>query len=297
MSSPKVHAIIVTYNGMKWIEKCLSSLMNSSITPNILVIDNCSTDGTCEFIEESFPKITLIKNEKNLGFGKSNNIGIIKATQLGADFIVLVNQDVWIEKNTINVLLSIFSDYPDYGILTGIHFDGLKEELDYNFSKLLHPDITPDFISDFIVGTKKSIYESTFINAAFWVIKKDCFVKVGLFEPLFKMYGEDNNYVQRLYFNGFKLGLTPLTSICHDRKKRMGNFSVNVDEVQLNFLLNILNPNIKFLKAYVFSFLRLLNEIFKALFNLKVLLSIKYFKLIILNFLFSYKFLTARNKY
>ena len=69
-----VYAVIVTFNGIKWIDKCFLSLLNSSISIKIIVIDNGSSDMTSEYIKSNFPTIELIETGKNLGFGQANNI-------------------------------------------------------------------------------------------------------------------------------------------------------------------------------------------------------------------------------
>jgi GT2 family glycosyltransferase len=85
---PKIYFIIVTYNAMKWAEKCFTSLRQSSVPVHCIVVDNGSTDGTQKYITSNFPEVELIQSEKNLGFGKANNIGIEKAYQKGADFFI-----------------------------------------------------------------------------------------------------------------------------------------------------------------------------------------------------------------
>ena len=74
----KVFSIIVTYNALRnnWIIKCLESLQNSSVKSEIIIIDNNSYDKTIEVVEKNFPNVSCIKNQKNIGFGQANNIGI-----------------------------------------------------------------------------------------------------------------------------------------------------------------------------------------------------------------------------
>ena len=81
----KVYTIIVTYNGDKWIEKCLRSLRDSTLSLSVLVIDNASTDKTVNIVKEQFPEFQLIETGANLGFGKANNIGLEMALQKNAD--------------------------------------------------------------------------------------------------------------------------------------------------------------------------------------------------------------------
>lgn len=88
---PKISVIIVTYNAMKWAERCFSSLRKSATPVNCIVVDNGSGDGTQDFIKTNFPEIEFIQSEENLGFGKANNLGIEKAYKNGADFFYLMN--------------------------------------------------------------------------------------------------------------------------------------------------------------------------------------------------------------
>ena len=121
---PKVFSIIVTYNGMQWIEKCISSIMQSSIQSDIIAIDNKSTDGIPDYIAEKHKRVHLIRSEKNPGFAKANNIGIRYAYDLGADYVFLLNQDAWVENETIASLIKTFTENGNDGIASPIHLNG-----------------------------------------------------------------------------------------------------------------------------------------------------------------------------
>lgn len=68
MKSPlNIYVVIVTYNGMKWINKCLLDVLQSDIKINIIVVDNCSTDETAAFVKVNYPDIDLVQTNENLG--------------------------------------------------------------------------------------------------------------------------------------------------------------------------------------------------------------------------------------
>ena len=104
----KIIAVIVTYNGMKWIEECLQSIQSSSIPIEILVVDNASSDMTVAFVKKKFTKAVVLEQNQNLGFGKANNIGIDYALKANADYVFLLNQDARIEENTVEKLIFCF---------------------------------------------------------------------------------------------------------------------------------------------------------------------------------------------
>ena len=104
----KILSIIVSYNGEYLIKRCISHLFNSSVLSDILIIDNFSTDTTIKIIEkliEDNPNLYLHKNQSNIGFGQACNIGLKYALDKKYDYVLLLNQDVYIDKNTISLLL------------------------------------------------------------------------------------------------------------------------------------------------------------------------------------------------
>jgi len=101
----KVCVLIVSYNFEQWIDKCIKSVLDSSIHAAILVVDNYSIDSTCQILKKKYPEVTLIESKENAGFGKANNIGMEYIINNGFEYAFLLNQDAWIEKNTIEKLL------------------------------------------------------------------------------------------------------------------------------------------------------------------------------------------------
>lgn len=216
-----VYVVIVTYNPLKWINKCLSSLKNNNIKLNTIVIDNGSTDHSQDFIKLNFPEVEFIQSNSNLGFGIANNIGIKKAHENGADFVFLLNQDAWIEKDTIEKLVNVSIKEPKYGVISSMHLNGKGDALDFNFSTYITPKKCPSLVSDIYFNKiTDQLYEIEFVNAAAWLITRKCIDSVGGFDPLFNMYGEDNNYLQRVLYHGFHIGIHANTKIYHDREQR-----------------------------------------------------------------------------
>lgn len=215
----KIISIIVTYNASKWLDKCLGSLINSTISTTILVIDNKSMDGTPEKIRAKFPSVEVIETGQNLGFGKANNIGLARALFEKADYVFLLNQDAWVEADTIEKLISAQSS--EYAILSPMHLNGTGDALDSNFAYYLSNSLTPASIADIYLNRVKDIHELQYVNAAAWLLNMKYVEIVGGFDPSFFMYGEDDNYVMRVKYYGFKIGICPSAKIYHDRQFRV----------------------------------------------------------------------------
>lgn len=220
----QVTTIIATYNSMKWIDQCLGSLFESTYPTNVIIVDNNSTDGTPDKIEKEYPQCELIRSDENLGFAKANNLGINIALQKGADYLFLFNHDAWVKPNTVQTLLDIAEKHPKCGILSPMHLNGTGIGLDFMFSSYIESDKCPGLLSDIYLKRDKEYYPIENVNAAAWFVRRELFLEVGLFDPIFHMYGEDNNFVDRVHHYGYKLGVTPKTYIYHDRENRTNRF-------------------------------------------------------------------------
>ena len=95
----EILVIVVTFNGMKWIDKCVSSVLSSDLPADLLVIDNGSTDGTVEY-----------------------------------SYVYLLNQDAWVEPGTFRLLTEAMED-GRYGILSPVQLDGSGKKMDRQFAK------------------------------------------------------------------------------------------------------------------------------------------------------------------
>jgi GT2 family glycosyltransferase len=215
----KIFVIVVTFNGEKWISRCLNSLRKSSVYLNTIIVDNGSTDRTIEISKHVYPEAEIFYLNKNIGFGQANNIGIVTALKQKCNYVFLLNQDAWIEEDTIDVLTHVHKCHPEYGIISPMHLNSEGNALDYYFSKYMSPAECPGLISDIYINKTKKIYEATFVNAAAWLVSADCILKVGLFDNLFFHYGEDKNYCQRVKYYSFKIGICPHARIVHDRTR------------------------------------------------------------------------------
>jgi len=203
---------------MPWIDKCLKSCKGN----RVVVIDNASTDETISYIKENFPEVELFPQDKNLGFGQANNLGIKYALDQGADYVFLLNQDAYLHTECIETLIAVHKQNPEYGILSPIHLNGKGSALDDNFLMYLNRyKITNKLFTDVFTRGFSKHYDIEFVNAAGWLISRECIEKVGGFDPLFFHYGEDRNYCQRIAYHGFKLGIVPNTFINHDRENRV----------------------------------------------------------------------------
>lgn len=206
---PRILVIVVTFNAMHWIDRCLGSLQESEVKPDVLVIDNCSLDGSDDYIEERYPGARLIRNTTNAGFGAANNVGMKIAVEEGYDYVYLLNQDAWIGKDTLGIMLDAFEKTKRYGVLSPVQLNA-GGKMDAQFAKKCKKHLhRQDIVS-----------RVPFVMAAHWMISRKALLTVGGFSPAFDMYGEDDNWIDRAHYFGFEAGVVNAASAVHDRGGR-----------------------------------------------------------------------------
>lgn len=209
----KVFVIIVTYKGKRWYDKCFASLRESTFPVQTVVIDNTPGEEDAEYIKSHYPEVHLIKPEENLGFGKANNLGMRYALDNGCDYVFLLNQDAWIESNTIGELVRISTIHTDFGIISPMHMYASMDRInmayyDHNYNY--------ELVSDLYCGTLKEIYPMRYVNAAAWLLPRKTLEIIGGFCPMIFMYGEDDDYLNRVAYHKIGVCICPTARIVHD---------------------------------------------------------------------------------
>jgi GT2 family glycosyltransferase len=218
LNFPKVIIIILNWNGEKNTIECLNSI-NQIIYPNydVIIIDSNSTDNSIEKIKSNFLNVNIIKNRKNLGFSGGFNVGIKKAIDNKADYIVCLNNDVIVDKNFIMELIKIGEIRSDIG---GLY------PMEYNYDQ-------PNKINAAGGGTIKFILDSPIghgeidkgqynqlrqvgrLCGAAIVLKKNVFLNIGLFDPDYFYGFEDTDISLRVIKAEYKIIFVPKSKIWH----------------------------------------------------------------------------------
>ena len=213
----EILTIVVTYNGMKWIDRCLKSALESTVQADVMVIDNASDDGTPTWIREHFPSVIVIENRDNQGFGAANDLGIRYALDNDYKYVYLLNQDAWVFPETFGTLIRAFEEDGKsdgagrIGILSPMQMEANLTKMDAQFRKHCG------------AALEKAPAETVrvpFVMAAHWLISRSCLETVGTFSPAFPHYGEDVDYLHRAAYHGFDAAVVKTASAVHDRADR-----------------------------------------------------------------------------
>lgn len=245
----KIATIIVTYNAMKWIDWCIGSLKKSTANTTVIIVDNCSTDGTRQYVPAHYPEAVWMPQERNLGFGQANNKGMRYALDNGFDAVLLLNQDAALKEDALELLANA-SD--GRSLVAPVQLNGNGTALDAMFRVSLK--ISNNLLFDDLLIRKETapIYEFSEIGAACWFMPINLIKTIGGFNPIFFHYGEDNNYYQRLVYHNIKTILVPDAHMYHDRIL-YGNINVyNNKRLKRDLLLGICNINYKKMKTIIY---------------------------------------------
>ncbi|MBQ4394853.1 MAG: glycosyltransferase family 2 protein [Paludibacteraceae bacterium] len=236
----KVFVIIVTYQGKQWYDHCFTSLSKSTLPVQVVVVDNTPGNEDAVYIKSHYPEIHLIKPEENLGFGRANNLGMHYALDHGCDYVFLLNQDAWIESDSIERLVAIAEKHPEFGILSPMQMTKEKDHLN-----ILVDDGKQNYelLSDAYCGNLKEYYLVKYVNAAAWLLPRNTLEIVGGFDPIFKHYEEDDDYLNRAIYHKLGIAFCPKIQVVHDHTTLRNPFEQTVSRHQQFLLLDHVDIN------------------------------------------------------
>ena len=211
-----ISIIIVTWNGIDLTKRCLDSLFSSSLPrgTEIIVVDNASSDGTQDYIK-NFPRIKLIENKKNLGFGKAVNKGILNAKD--NSHIVLLNNDtnlidkLWLQKLSVQL-----KAHPNHGII-GVKILQEDGKIQHCGAYLPLDTLWGQQIAanEVDINQYAGIHEEESVVFACVLIARKVFKKIGLLDERFFAYFEDTDFCLRAANNHFKVVVNNDVTVVH----------------------------------------------------------------------------------
>ena len=218
----KLSIIIVNYNVRYFLELCLLSVQKASknIASEIIVVDNVSSDGSCEMLAQNYPDVQLIKNTENVGFSKANNQGVAKAK---GEYVLILNPDTVVPETTFEKILDFADQKKNLGALGTQLVDGAGAFLPE--SKRGIPSLKGTFFK--LTGNaKKGTYYNKGLDkddngkieilvGAFMLLKKEVYQKIDGFDEDYFMYGEDIDLSYRLFKKGYQNYYCGETKIIH----------------------------------------------------------------------------------
>lgn len=245
VTSPKVSIVILNWNGYDVTRECLISLSRIDY-PNheISIVDNGSADGSPDKLTEEFPGIAMIRNKANLGFTGGNNVGICRALEENADYVLLLNNDTVVAPNFLSELIHAGESDQRIGLLNPkILYFQPSDRIWYAGGSF---NIWKGIASH--RGNRevdRGLYdlpeEVTFVTGCAFLIKAAVIRKIGLLDDCLFYTCEDTDWTIRSLKAGFKGLYVPSSVIWHkesmDVKRNAGKAFRDFYNVRNSLLL------------------------------------------------------------
>ncbi len=212
----RVSVIIVNYNGKHHLAECIESLEAQSFRDfETILVDNDSSDGSLEFVKNTYPNVRILALSANTGYTGGNNAGIKAAA---GECIFLLNNDTRLDRHCIEHLISAIdeSDEEVIGVFPKALFHDEQKVVNacgVVWNERQHwRDNRCGLIDLGQFDSREKVFGSMFVAV---LMKKDLFTKIGLFDEDFFSYGEDFDISYRAHVLGYAFVLEPRAVLFH----------------------------------------------------------------------------------
>ena len=225
----QLSVIILNYNVRYFLEQCVLSVENAikTLDAEIIVIDNNSSDDSCEMMKQRFPHIKLIENKDNLGFPKGNNIGVAQAK---GEYICILNPDTVVAEDAFEKIASFLAITENVGIVGVKLIDGTGNFLPESKRGIPTPWVAFTKITGlYKIFPKSRIFGKYYAQhlsenetgkvdilvGAFMVMKRNLYNEIGGFDENCFMYSDDIDLSYRALKEGKSNYYFHKTSVLH----------------------------------------------------------------------------------
>ena len=258
-----IAVVILNWNGKKWLEKFLPTVIEKSSIANIYIADNASTDNSVSFIDDNFPSVKIIQNQLNEGYAKGYNDAL---KDLKEKYFVLLNSDIEVTDNWIEPIINLMKENPnisacqpkilDYNNKDSFEYAGASggyvDNLGYPFTRgRIFDEIEADN------NQYDDIKEIFWASGACLFVRAEHFYEVNGFDNDFFAHQEEIDLCWRLKIKGYQVMVCPDSVVYH-----VGGGTLNDSspfKTYLNFRNNLfmLTKNLNFFSLLMTLYFRL----------------------------------------
>lgn len=219
---------IVNWNTKELLEVCLSSVFATldGIEAEVIVVDNCSSDGSVEMVAINYPQARLYALSSNTGFARANNLAFSRSN---GDCFLMLNSDTIVFPGSLKTLVDFLRDHPEAGAVGCklLNADGTLQRSCSPFPTPLTELLDALYLSKLCPKSKllgryamsywdfSTVREVDFAGGSCLALRREALDQVGLLDENFFMYSEEADLCYRLKQGGWKILFTPDASIIH----------------------------------------------------------------------------------
>ncbi len=220
--------VVVSFNTKDILRECLESVERESngLRIQILVVDNHSSDGSPEMVENEFPRVGVLRSSVNLGFGAANNLAIQAAE---GRYVILLNSDAFLGPGSLRLAIRQMNLHREVG-LAGARLVG--RDFSWQPSARMFPSVVSDILvltglaARFPKSRLFGYFDRTWadqlepapvdwVPGAFSIVRADVLKSVGLFDPRFFLYSEEVDLCRRIKGAGYEIWYWPDIQVIH----------------------------------------------------------------------------------
>jgi N-acetylglucosaminyl-diphospho-decaprenol L-rhamnosyltransferase len=216
-----VSAVVVTYNGLPWLEQALESVRGHET----IVVDHGSSDGTVAFVRERFPEVEVVE-EENRGLAYGWNTGVARTS---GRYVLLLNADAWLDKGAVDELAGFADAHPEAAVVgPRLRYpDGRLQRSVRGFPTLWRLATEFFYLRKLAPGTEAlnafyaggfdhaSVYEAEVLMGAVWLVRRAAIDEVGPADDAFFLFSEETDWAYRFRQAGWKLLFFPGAGATH----------------------------------------------------------------------------------
>jgi len=236
--APDISIVIVNLNTKELLRACLESVFRTAgtLSLEVLVVDNGSTDGSPDMVQSEFPAVDLRRNASNEGFAHPNNVGMKLSN---GRYVLLLNSDTVVGEGTFQALVRFMDDHPEVGACGPmlLYPDGRTQHSAKGFPTpfthlcdMLYLDrLLPN---SRLFGKGEMRYfdyaragQVDHLMAAAFLVRQKVLEEVGLLDEQFAIYYNDMDWCFRMYTAGWKIWYVPEARVVHHLGSTVGNLN------------------------------------------------------------------------
>ena len=216
-----VSVVVVTYNGLPWVEQALASVRGHET----VVVDHGSSDGTVAFVRERFPEVAIVEQE-NRGLAYGWNTGVARTS---GRYVLLLNSDAWLDEGAVDALAAFAGAHPEAAVVgPRLRYpDGRLQRSVRGFPTLWRLATEFFYLRKLAPGTEAlnafyaggfdhaSVREAEVLMGAVWLVRRGAIDEVGPADEAFFLFSEETDWAYRFREAGWKLLFFPGAGATH----------------------------------------------------------------------------------
>tara|TARA_Y100000746_G_C15416021_1_gene412312 strand:+ start:284 stop:1204 length:921 start_codon:yes stop_codon:yes gene_type:complete len=219
MKLPKVAIVSLNWNGLEHLKYFCRSVNNLDYNNFFTVIvDNASTDDSISFIKNNYPKIKIVRNSSNLGYSKGFNVGIDYAINNGAEYLLITNNDLWLDSKILKSGIDLFIKDKKIGYMGGKVYDlNTHKRFQYAGGRKYHNfnSMPSRGAGEIDIGQYEEVKDFDYMDDVCSLVSKELITKVGPYDPDFFFDFEETEWNFRIRNHGYRIVYNPLMKVWH----------------------------------------------------------------------------------